>query len=376
MHYLIIFGTRPEAIKLAPLVEEFKNDPTCKLTTLVTGQHREMLDQVLEIFDIVPDLDLNIMNNASSMEEVVSTILLKLTKLLTKIKPDIVIVHGDTATTLAAALAAYFNKIKIAHIEAGLRTFNIFSPWPEEGNRKMVGTITDFHFAPTSISRDNLLNEGVPSERIFVVGNTIIDALLQTVRRINGNEQLSQFLKMRHPAISLEKRVILVTGHRRENFGEGFNNICSALFQLAQQNSDVEIIYPVHLNPNVRGIVLNKLSGVSNVHLIEPLDYMLFVELMLNSYLILTDSGGIQEEAPSLDKPVLLMRDTTERPEGVACGTVKMVGTNTENIILEVNRLLRNKADYAAIANCENPYGDGHPAKRIKAILVECLEGK
>ena len=375
MKCCIVFGTRPEAIKMAPLVDQLRNDPAFSLTTIVTGQHREMLDQVLEIFAITPDIDLDIMTSARSLESVVSSILNELTRVFSEQKPDLVLVHGDTATTLAASLAAYFNKIKIAHVEAGLRTHNLLSPWPEEGNRKLVGALADLHFAPTIASRENLLNEGVPGEKIFVVGNTVIDALLKIVERVKIRDKLRPFFSENYPDINLEKRLILVTGHRRENFGDGLQNICDALLKVATQNADVQIIYPVHLNPKVRGPVSRMLSGVSNLHLIEPLDYELFVELMLRSYLILTDSGGIQEEAPSLDKPVLLMRDTTERPEGVHAGTVKVVGTSSDNIFTAVDNLLKNVNEYKSIADRENPYGDGKSAAKISSILRNLIQG-
>lgn len=369
MKCLIVFGTRPEAIKMAPLVHEFSDDPSIDCKVIVTGQHREMLDQVLQLFEIIPDHDLNIMSDVRALTDVLPLIISALAPILDDVRPDFILVHGDTATTLAASLAAYYKKIRICHIEAGLRTHDLYSPWPEEGNRKLVSAITALHFAPTKSSRLNLINEGVKEENIFVVGNTVIDALLNTIKRSQKQALLPNFIETYYPKINLSKRIILVTGHRRENFGFGFIQICEALLQIAKKNREVEIVYPVHLNPNVREPVLKILSYQENIHLIEPLTYQLFVELMAQSCIILTDSGGIQEEAPSLNKPVLLMRNTTERPEAVNVGTVKLVGANTERIVEETNWLLTNKEAYRDMACRKNPYGNGASSSLIKTIL-------
>ena len=369
MKCLIVFGTRPEAIKMAPLVHEFVDDPDIQCKVLVTGQHREMLDQVLKLFEIVPDYDLNIMSDVQALTDVVPLIMSAMAPILDDLRPDFILVHGDTATTLAASLAAYYKQIKICHIEAGLRTNDLYSPWPEEGNRKLVSSVTALHFAPTKLNKQNLMNEGVGEESVFVVGNTVVDALLDTVKRSQKQALLPKFFETYYPKIDLAKSIILVTGHRRENFGSGFVQICQALLQIAKKNREVEIIYPVHLNPSVREPVLQMLSDQKNIHLIEPLTYQLFVELMSKSHIILTDSGGIQEEAPSLSKPVLLMRDTTERTEAVNEGTVKLVGANTERIVNEANRLLRNIEAYQDMACRENPYGNGKTSSLIKTIL-------
>jgi UDP-N-acetylglucosamine 2-epimerase (non-hydrolysing) len=372
---LIVFGTRPEAIKMAPLIKEFQKD-TLNFDTrvCVTAQHREMLDQVLDLFQIIPDYDLNIMKSGQDLNDVTSNILLKIKPILEKFEPNIVLVHGDTATTFATSLAAYYQKIKIGHVEAGLRTGDLYSPWPEEGNRRLTSILTDYHFAPTENSRQNLLNEGVDRSSIFITGNTVIDALQLVLNRIDADK----FLKL-----SIEKTIaqsgfkefnskfLLVTGHRRENFGQGFLNICEALKVLANNNSDVNILYPVHLNPNVRKPVKELLSSVENIKLVEPFQYEEFVYLMSQSYLILTDSGGIQEEAPSLGKPVLVMRDTTERPEAVEIGTVKLVGSNRDNIIKEVQDLLNNSIEYQRMSKAHNPYGDGKSCKKIVEFIKE-----
>ena len=372
---LIIFGTRPEAIKMAPLVKEFqKNEDYFETKVCVTAQHREMLDQVLNLFKIIPSFDLNIMQPGQDLFDVTSDILLKLKPVLEKFNPDIVLVHGDTVTTFAASLAAYYKKIKIGHIEAGLRTGDLFAPWPEEGNRSLTGVLTNYHFAPTNSSKDNLLNEGVDGSSVFVVGNTVIDALQLVVSRIKNEESLR--LKIENTIYEsgfkeLDSKFILVTGHRRENFGQGFLNICEALKIIANNNPQFNILYPVHLNPNVREPVNKLLTNIINIKLVEPFQYEDFIYLMSKAYLILTDSGGIQEEAPSLGKPVLVMRDTTERPESVDAGTVKLVGSDKENIIKEVQKLLNDDTEYQRMSRAHNPYGDGKASKKILNILKD-----
>jgi UDP-N-acetylglucosamine 2-epimerase (non-hydrolysing) len=370
---LIVFGTRPEAIKMAPLIKEFeKNQNFFNTKVCVTAQHREMLDQVLDLFDITPEYDLDIMKPDQDLYDVTSNILLKIKPVLESFKPDVVLVHGDTATTFATSLAAYYQKIKIGHVEAGLRTEDLYSPWPEEGNRRLTGVLTDYHFSPTDTSKKNLLNEGVNNESIFVTGNTVIDALQLVVNRIKNNEILR--LKIENTIIQsgfqeLNSKFILVTGHRRENFGQGFLNICEALKVLAKNNPDIYILYPVHLNPNVRRPVNELLANVNNIKLVEPFQYEEFIYLMSKSYLILTDSGGIQEEAPSLGKPVLVMRDTTERPEAVEAGTVRLVGSDRDNIIKEVQDLIDDSDEYQKMSKAHNPYGDGNASKNIVKIL-------
>ena len=370
---LIVFGTRPETIKMAPLVKKLQKDVlNFETKVCVTAQHREMLDQVLDLFQITPDYDLNIMKPGQDLYDVTSNILLKIKPILEGFNPDVVLVHGDTATTFATSLAAYYQKIKIGHVEAGLRTGDLYSPWPEEGNRRLTGVLTDYHFSPTSMSKDNLLNEGVIESSVFVTGNTVIDALQLVVSRIKNDESLR--LKIENTIFQsgfkeLNSKFILVTGHRRENFGQGFLNICEALKVLAKNNSDINILYPVHLNPNVRKPVNELLSNVGNIKLVEPFQYEEFIYLMSRSYLILTDSGGIQEEAPSLGKPVLLMRDTTERPEAVKAGTVKLVGSDKENIIKKVQDLLNNTDKYQRMSKAHNPYGNGNASKKILKIL-------
>lgn len=362
---LSVFGTRPEAIKMAPLVNLLKQQTDIDSRVCVTGQHREMLDQVLQLFDIKPEYDLAIMKAGQDLYDVTTSILLNIKPVLRDFKPDVVLVHGDTSTTFAAALACYYEKTAVGHVEAGLRTGNIYSPWPEEANRKLTGAITRFHFAPTATSQQNLLNEQVNPAHIVVTGNTVIDALLQVVAKIEDDAVLSQRFADQFPYGQDGRRLILVTGHRRESFGAGFEHICAALKQIAQQFPDCDIVYPVHLNPNVREPVFRLLSDAPNVHLIEPQDYLPFVYLMSRSTLVLTDSGGIQEEAPSLGKPVLVMRDTTERPEAVEAGTVKLVGTDQAKIIAEVSKLLTDKAYYDSMSFAHNPYGDGKACQRI-----------
>lgn len=362
---LSVFGTRPEAIKMAPLVNLLKADASIDSRVCVTGQHREMLDQVLRLFDITPEYDLAIMKAGQDLYDVTTSILLSIKAVLRDFKPDVVLVHGDTSTTFAAALACYYEKIAVGHVEAGLRTGNIYSPWPEEANRKLTGAITRFHFAPTATSKANLLAENTSESHIYVTGNTVIDALLQVVDKIDADAELRASFEAQFPFGQHGRRMILVTGHRRESFGSGFENICAALKDIAAQFPDADVVYPVHLNPNVREPVFRLLSNSPNVHLIEPQDYLPFVYLMSRSYLVLTDSGGIQEEAPSLGKPVLVMRDTTERPEAVAAGTVKLVGTDAALIVAEVAKLMTDKAYYDAMSFAHNPYGDGKACQRI-----------
>jgi UDP-N-acetylglucosamine 2-epimerase (non-hydrolysing) len=364
---LSVFGTRPEAIKMAPVVRALAAADGIDARVCVTAQHREMLDQVLALFAITPDYDLNLMRPGQGLEDLTAGILLALSPVLDDFQPQLVLVHGDTSTTLSTALAAYYRKIPIGHVEAGLRTGNIFSPWPEEINRKVTGTIAALHFAPTEASKANLLAEAVPVDAIDVTGNTVIDALLDVVTLIeNDSGQVAAF--ERQFALDPAKRLILVTGHRRESFGDGFGRICEALAQLAAR-PDVEIVYPVHLNPQVKGPVEARLSSLPNVHLIAPQDYLPFVYLMSRAAIILTDSGGVQEEAPSLGKPVLVMRETTERPEAVAAGTVKLVGTDSDLIVAEAGRLLDDASAYDAMSFAHNPYGDGQAAARIVARI-------
>jgi len=362
---LSVFGTRPEAIKMAPLVNLLKQDPAIDSRVCVTGQHREMLDQVLKLFHIVPEYDLAIMKAGQDLYDVATSILLNIKPVLRDFQPDIVLVHGDTSTTFAAALACYYEKIAVGHVEAGLRTGNIYSPWPEEANRRLTGAITTLHFAPTATSRDNLLRENTAADRIEVTGNTVIDALHQVVGKIDADPALGGEFARQFPFGQDGRRLILVTGHRRESFGAGFENICAALKSVADEFQDTDVVYPVHLNPNVREPVYRLLSNSPNVHLIAPQDYLPFVYLMSRSYLVLTDSGGIQEEAPSLGKPVLVMRDTTERPEAVAAGTVKLVGTDQQKIVSEVRALMTNQAYYDSMSFAHNPYGDGQACGRI-----------
>lgn len=368
MKVLTVFGTRPEAIKMAPVVKALGNDPAFEARVCVTAQHRQMLDQVLDLFAIKPDFDLNLMKPGQDLSDITSNVLLGLREVYKEWLPDIILVHGDTSTTLAASLSAYYAKIKVGHVEAGLRTHNKYSPWPEEMNRRLTGAVTDIHFAPTNKARDNLLNEGTADNTIHVTGNTVIDALLDVVDRLRRDTALKAQLEAQFSQLDPTKRLILVTGHRRENFGEGFENICHALAQLASR-SDVQIVYPVHLNPNVQEPVHRILGSVENVHLIEPLDYLPFVYLMDRSSLLITDSGGVQEEAPSLGKPVLVMRNTTERPEAVDAGTVKLVGTQADVIVNEATRLLDDPVSYSAMSRAHNPYGDGKAAERIQHIL-------
>lgn len=366
---LFVFGTRPEAIKMAPLVKYLKADPQFHVSVCVTAQHRQMLDQVLRLFNITPEFDLNLMKPGQDLTDITSNVLLGLRQVLKHSRPDVMLVHGDTTTTLGASLAAYYEKVKVAHVEAGLRTGDKYSPWPEEMNRKLTGSIADLHFAPTTNSRENLIREGVAPQAIHVTGNTVIDALLDVARQLREDEQKRQQMLAFFNYIESDKRLILVTGHRRENFGQGFENICQALRQLADRG-DVQIIYPVHLNPNVQEPVHRILRSHPAVRLIEPQDYEPFVYLMDQSHLILTDSGGVQEEAPSLGKPVLVMRDTTERPEAVSAGTVRLVGTDAQAIAAQANSLLNDETQYMQMARAHNPYGDGQACQRIRDALL------
>ena len=369
MKVLTVFGTRPEAIKMAPLVHALAKDPHFEAKVCVTAQHREMLDQVLKLFSIVPEYDLNIMQPGQGLTEITCRILEGLKPVLEAFKPDVVLVHGDTTTTMAASLAAFYQRIPVGHVEAGLRTGDLSSPWPEEGNRTLTGHLATYHFAPTETSRQNLLRENIADNRITVTGNTVIDALFWVRDRVLSDEALHNELTQRYPFLANGKKMILVTGHRRESFGRGFEQICHALAEIAANNPDVQIVYPVHLNPNVSEPVKRILGHVENVILIEPQDYLPFVWLMNRAWLILTDSGGIQEEAPSLGKPVLVMREMTERPEAVSAGTVCLVGTDSQRIVNEVTRLLQDESAYQAMSRAHNPYGDGHACHRILSAL-------
>ncbi|MDZ7856210.1 non-hydrolyzing UDP-N-acetylglucosamine 2-epimerase [Sphaerotilus sp.] len=370
MKLLAVFGTRPEAIKMAPLVKALQASGSVDLQVCVTAQHRQMLDQVLSLFEIKPDFDLDLMQPGQTLTQLTCNILQGMDHVLADSKPDWVLVHGDTSTTLGTSLAAYYRQIGVAHVEAGLRTHNLYSPWPEEANRQITGRLAGLHFAPTEEARQNLLKEGVDSKKIHVTGNTVIDALLAVSKKIETDDELNGMLAARFPFLDSAKRLILVTGHRRENFGAGFEAMCQALKDIAAEPG-VQVVYPVHLNPNVQEPVRRILGDASNVHLIDPLDYLPFVYLMKRSYLILTDSGGIQEEAPSLGKPVLVMRDTTERPEAVLAGTVKLVGTDRGTIVHAVQTLLKDAAEYQRMSHAHNPYGDGLASSRI----VEYFKG-
>lgn len=380
---MLVFGTRPEAIKMAPLVKAFQSYPQDFDTIVcVTGQHREMLDQVLSIFDIRPDYDLNIMKQGQDLYDVTSKVLLGMRNVLKEVQPHVVLVHGDTTTSTAAALAAFYQQIPVGHVEAGLRTHNIYSPWPEEMNRQITSRIASYNFSPTTLSRQNLLDEGVVADRIFVTGNTVIDALHMVVNKIKCDNGLSQILEKQIFAhgydmgrISQDRRMVLITGHRRENFGEGFIHICKAIQTLSQRFPNVDFVYPMHLNPNVRKpiheVFGEQLDGLGNMFFIEPLEYVEFVYLMEKSSIVLTDSGGIQEEAPGLGKPVLVMRDTTERPEALEAGTVKLVGTDFNKIVTEVSMLLEDDNAYEKMSKAVNPYGDGMACGRIVAEFLK-----
>ena len=361
---LIVFGTRPEAIKMAPVINAFKSSNYIDLKVCITAQHREMLDQVLELFSIKPDFDLNLMKSNQDLTDITIGVLRGVREILKLWRPDWVLVHGDTTTTLAASIAAYYEKVAVGHVEAGLRTGNIYSPWPEEINRQLVSNIAGIHFAPTLTAKENLLRAGIKKKLIFITGNTVIDALFNIKKKLESDSILAKEVNKLIPNININKKTILVTGHRRENFGNGFKNICMALNDIAARD-DVEIIYPVHLNPNVQEPVHRNIKNSPNIHLIKPLDYLPFVYLMSKSHIILTDSGGIQEEAPSLGIPVLVLRDTTERPEALASGTVKLVGTSRQVIVQEVFKLLDNSVEYDAMAHSLNPYGDGLAANKI-----------
>lgn len=374
MKVLLAFGTRPEAIKMAPLVKALQADDRFDVVVAVTAQHREMLDQVLALFEITPDYDLNIMKSGQDLYDVTSSVLLGMRSVLAESQPDIVLVHGDTATTFAASLAAFYARIPVGHVEAGLRTQDLYSPWPEEANRQLTGRLAQWHFAPTKRNRRDLLAEGVSDESILVTGNTVIDALQWVTAKIEESDELRSSISTSLTAAGLSvdlsgSRYVLITGHRRENFGQGFENICAALRSLAVAHPDVHFVYPVHLNPNVQKPVRSLLGGLSNVHLIEPLGYEPFVWLMQGCYLVLTDSGGVQEEAPGLGKPVLVMRDTTERPEAVEAGTVRLVGTSVDAIVTSVSSLLNDASEYAAMSRAHNPYGDGKACARICDFL-------
>ncbi|ATZ72706.1 UDP-N-acetylglucosamine 2-epimerase (non-hydrolyzing) [Idiomarina sp. X4] len=371
MKILFVFGTRPEAIKMGPLVSAMAKDSNFEVKIAVTAQHREMLDQVLKLFGIAPDYDLDIMRSGQDLYDVTTKILLGLRTVLRDFEPDLVLVHGDTTTCFTASLAAFYEQVKIGHVEAGLRTGNLYSPWPEEANRKLTSVLTDIHFAPTQRAKDNLVSEGVDESKIFVTGNTVIDALFSIKNKVLENGDSKASLDQSFDFIDNSKKLILVTGHRRESFGDGFERICAALKEIAEEHSDVQIVYPVHLNPNVEKPVNRLLGGLDNVFLIPPQDYLPFVYLMNSSYLILTDSGGVQEEAPSLGKPVLVMRDTTERPEAVAAGTVELVGTDSNRIVEQVSRLLNDAFEYEKMTRAHNPYGDGKAVSRIISILNE-----
>lgn len=365
MKILTVFGTRPEAIKMAPVVHALAQATGIEARVCVTAQHREMLDQVLDLFEIKPNYDLNIMKPGQDMTDVTCAILQGMRGVFSEFRPDCVLVHGDTATTLATTLASYYQKVAVGHVEAGLRTGDLYSPWPEEANRKLTGALARLHFAPTDTSRQNLLREGIADSDIAVTGNTVIDALIWVKQKLDTDTVLRDRLSTQFPYLDANRRVVLITGHRRESFGAGFERICQAIAQSAAQFPDADFVYPVHLNPNVREPVNRLLKGLKNVYLVEPLDYLPFVYLMDRSHIILTDSGGIQEEAPSLGKPVLVMRDTTERPEAVAAGTVRLVGTDVDVITSQVALLLTDHDEYRRMSVAHNPYGDGQASARI-----------
>lgn len=371
MKVLTVFGTRPEAIKMAPLVLAMYEDGYFETKVCVTAQHREMLDQVLEIFDINPDYDLDLMQSGQSLSDITNRILVNLKPILKEFNPDIVLVHGDTATTFAASLASYYEQIPVGHVEAGLRTGNIYSPWPEEANRKLTGVLANQHYAPTSNAKANLVKENVPTENVFVTGNTVIDAMLHIKKQIDSNDELKATLDAKFNFLDEKRPLILVTGHRRESFGEGFERICESLASISLKYPNAQILYPMHLNPNVREPVTRVLGEADNIYLIEPESYLPFIYLMCRAHLILTDSGGIQEEAPSLGKPVLVMRDTTERPEAVDAGTVKLVGTNQSIIVDSVVELLEDNDKYLKMSYAHNPYGDGKACERIISAIKQ-----
>lgn len=370
---LVVFGTRPEAIKMAPLVLELKRRQCLDIEVCVTAQHRQMLDQVLTLFDLTPDYDLNVMKHQQDLFDVTSRVILGMRGVLNESKPNLVLVHGDTTTSFVASLAAFYHNIEVGHVEAGLRTGNNLSPWPEEMNRKLTGSLAKLHFSPTEIAKQNLMCEAVESHNVFVTGNTVIDALHHVVAKLEADPVLQSALAQQFDFVDPNKKLILVTGHRRESFGEGFENICLALSRLAEL-TNIQIVYPVHLNPNVQEPVKRLLAHLPNVFLLEPQEYLPFVYLMNASYLILTDSGGIQEEAPSLGKPVLVMRDTTERPEAVSAGTVKLVGTNVDAIVQATSKLINDSEAYTEMSFAHNPYGDGKACKKIADIVTANLD--
>lgn len=369
---MVVFGTRPEAIKMAPVVSVLREDPRFETIVAVTAQHRQMLDQVLELFQITPDEDLDLMQPGQTLPGLFSRILNGMSEVIQKHQPDLVLVHGDTSTTLAAALAAFYARTAVGHVEAGLRTGDLYAPWPEEANRRLVAPLVRFHFAPTEAAAANLRKEGVAAPTVHVTGNTVIDALLEVTGRIERDPSLANSLADQLPPLDSDKRLILVTGHRRENFGDGFEQICQSLADLADRG-DTQVVYPVHLNPNVQEPVNRILGGRPDIHLIKPLDYLPFVHLMSKVDIILTDSGGIQEEAPSLGKPVLVMRDTTERPEAVDAGTVILVGTERARITQQAFRLLDDSSAYESMSRAHNPYGDGKAAQRIANVIADAL---
>ena len=371
---LTVFGTRPEAIKMAPLVHALAEDSRFDSKVCVTAQHREMLDQVLELFDIQPDFDLNIMKSEQTLYEVTTQIMSKLKPVLERWKPELVLVHGDTATAFASALSAYYQQIEVGHIEAGLRTGDIYSPWPEEANRRLTSVITRYHFAPTASSKQNLMNEGILEDDIIITGNTVIDALYWVKVKLEKDKQLLREISSKFKYLNPEKKLILVTGHRRESFGGGFDRICEALRQIAILYPDIQILYPVHLNPSVQKSVKQHLDNLANVFLIEPQQYLPFFYLMNRATIILTDSGGIQEEAPSLGKPVLVMRDKSERPEAITAGTVRLVGTDTDLIVSQLKLLLSSAVEYQKMSKAHNPYGDGFATKRILEFLARGMK--
>lgn len=372
---LTIFGTRPEAIKLAPLIKKLSHDANFESLVCTTGQHKNMLDSVLNIFDITPDFSLNIMKSNQSLSEITSSILTKLDSIIKKVNPDIIFVHGDTSTTFAAALSAYYHNKQVAHVEAGLRTGNIYSPWPEEANRKLTASITNYHFAPTQLAQKNLLKENIDKNQIYITGNTVIDSLKLIQENYFKEENNIKHLEKSFSFLNKKKKLILVTGHRRESFGKGFENICIALKKIASEIKDVEIVYPVHLNPNVKKPVNKILSKVPNIYLLEPQEYISFIYLMTRSYMIITDSGGIQEEAPSLGKPVLVLRETTERPEALEAGTVKLVGTDVDKIYKNTLKLVNDERVYKDMSQSHNPYGDGYACEKILDALKGSFKG-
>lgn len=367
---LVVFGTRPEAIKMAPIILSMALDSRFDFKVCVTAQHREMLDQVLDLFGIIPDYDLDIMTVDQTLPDITARIITEMTPILRDYRPDVMLVHGDTATTFASSLAAYYEKIDVGHVEAGLRTGDIFNPWPEEANRKLTSVLTKIHFCPTDLSKENLLNEGYSKNTIYVTGNTVIDSLLIVKEKMENNQQIKDELLERFSYLDPTKKLILITAHRRESFGDGFQRICAALLDIAKEHPRVQILYPMHPNPKVRGPVTSMLSEVDNIKLIDPQDYLPFIYLMDKAHIILTDSGGIQEEAPSLGKPVLVMRDTTERPEALRAGTVRLVGTKRETIAREITSLLIDQVHYNKMAFAHNPYGDGNASSRILNQLL------